>query len=158
MDILYHLLDSKWPFLASGVHHLDLQGATSSRSSMVSSAKTTPSSQTTCEVRFCSPEWLSQSWVGHTGALHVGNVFFFNNIYIYIYIMHHTLYPIRFDHGWFYPWWLSLVVKPPSMPRDQLFVVNSDLANFRLHAHCAAGTWNHKHLPVPTQSINLFIW
>ena len=83
---------------------------------------------------------------------------FFYNIYIYIYIMHHTLYPIRFDHGWFYPWWLSLVVKPPSMPRDQLFVVNSDLANFRLHAHCAAGTWNHKHLPVPTQSINLFIW
>lgn len=43
--------------------------------------------------------------------------------------MHHTLYPIRFDHGWFYPWWLSLVVKPPSMPRDQLFVVNSASSN-----------------------------
>ena len=113
MDILYHLLDSKWPFLASGVHHLDLQGATSSRSSMVSSAKTTPSSQTTCEVRFCSPEWLSQSWVGHTGALHVGYVFFFFlNTYIYIYILCIILYilsvliMVGFIPGG-YPWWLS---------------------------------------------------
>ena len=110
MDILYHLLDSKWPFLASGVHHLDLQGATSSRSSMVSSAKTTPSSQTTCEVRFCSPEWLSQSWVGHTGALHVGYVFFFFLIYIYIlciilYILS-VLIMVGFIPGG-YPWWLS---------------------------------------------------
>lgn len=56
------------------------------------------------------------------------DMFFFLK-HIYIYKMHHTLYPIRFDHGWFYPWWLSLVVKPPSMPRDQLFVVNSASSN-----------------------------